>query len=75
MKDTNAKSSKSPQRAPFQPVTALVQVPPALFEIQALALQGKPGHIVPLVSSIIEITLADPDAWAQVAKMQPGKEG
>lgn len=75
MKDTNAKSSKLPQRAPFQPVTALVQVPPALFEIKALALEHRAGHIVPLVDSIIEITLADPDAWAKVAKMQPGKEG
>ena len=50
-------------------------MPPALFEIKALALEHRAGHIVPLVDSIIEITLADPDAWAKVAKMQPGKEG
>lgn len=74
MKDTNAKSSKSTGRAPFQPVTSLLQVPTALFEIRALAEEHKAGHIVPLIDSIIAITLADPEAWAKVASMQPAKE-
>ena len=74
MKDTNAKSSKSTSRAPFQPITSLIQVPLALFEIKALALEHRAGHIVPLIDSIIATTLADPDAWAKVANMQPAKE-
>ena len=71
MKDTNAKSSKSTGRAPFQPVTDLIHVPPALFEIKALALEHRAGHIVPLIESIIAITLQDPSAWSKVAEMQP----
>lgn len=74
MKDTNAKSSKLRSRAPFQPVTKLVQVPLALFEIKALALEHRAGHIVPLIESIINITLNDPNAWAQIAEMQPTKD-
>lgn len=74
MKDTNAKSSKSTSRAPFQPITSLIQVPLALFEVKTLALEHRAGHIVPLIDSIIAITLADPDAWAKVANMQPAKE-
>lgn len=75
MKDTNAKSSKSTGRAPFQPITSLLQVPTALFEIRALAEEHKSGHIVPLIDSIITVTLQDPNAWAEVAKMRPVQEG
>ena len=55
-------------------MTKLVQVPLALFEIKALALEQRGGHIVPLIDSIINITLKDPDAWAQIAQMQPTKD-
>lgn len=58
-------------RAPFAPVSELMHVPIALFEILALAKEGKADEIVPLIQSVINITLADVDAWQKIAQMQP----
>lgn len=71
MASTKSSSEASTSRAPFADVTDLTQVPPALFEIQVLAESNRPGHIVPLIRSIIETTLKDPNAWQEIAKMAP----
>lgn len=71
MASTKSSSEASTSRAPFADVTDLTQVPPALFEIQVLAESNRSGHIVPLIRSIIETTLKDPQAWQKVAEMSP----
>lgn len=58
-------------REPFGPVSELVQVPIALFEIWALAKEHKSDEIIPLIQSVINVTLADVDAWQKIAQMQP----
>lgn len=70
MASTKSSSSESTSRAPFAPVTTLIQVPVALFEIQTLATEGRASEIIPLVRSVITTTLADPDAWQKIAKME-----
>ena len=58
-------------REPFAPISSLLQVPVALFEIQALAVQGDNVRIVPLIKSVIQVTLADPQAWHRIAALTP----
>lgn len=58
-------------REPFAPISTLLQVPLALFEIQALAVKGDNDKIIPLIKSVITITLADPDAWQRIAAFTP----
>ena len=58
-------------REPFAPISSLLQVPLALFEIQALAARGDNDKIIPLIKSVIKVTLADPDAWQRIAALTP----
>jgi hypothetical protein len=58
-------------RDPFGPINNLLQVPIALFEIQALAIRGDNDKIVPLIKSVIEVTLSDAHSWHKVADLTP----
>lgn len=70
MDDT--KNSSSPSiREPFGPVTELIQVPLALFEIVALAEEAHQSRIATLTRSVIKTTLADPNAWQQIGALRP----
>ena len=69
MNNTNAKSSASTSRAPYAPATDLIHVPLALWEIQELAEVGDAAAIVPLIKSIIKVTLRDAEAWQKVQQM------
>lgn len=59
-------------REPFGKVTRLEQIPTALFEILALATEidttgGRTIKI--LVDGVIDVALADPEAWIKIQKM------
>lgn len=69
MNNTSVKSSASMSRAPYAPVTDLIHVPLALWEVQELAEVGDAAAIVPLIKSIIKVTLKDADAWQKVQQM------
>lgn len=69
MSNTSAKSSASTSRAPYAPVTELIHVPLALWEIQELAEEGNAAAIVPLVKSIIKVTLKDAEAWQKMQQL------
>lgn len=56
-------------RAPYAPVTDLIHVPLALWEVQELAEIGDAAAIVPLIKSIIRVTLRDAEAWQKVQQM------
>lgn len=58
-------------REPFAAISNLLQVPVALFEIQALAALGDNDKIIPLIKSVIKVTLADPNAWQRIATLTP----
>lgn len=53
-------------RAPYQPVSRLVEVPIAFYEIKDLATRGKAAEIVPLINSIIDITQAEPGSLSKL---------
>lgn len=67
MQNTKSSSGASTARASCGEVTELLQVPIALAEIELLAAQGQSGRIVPIIRSLINTTLQDPDAWRKVA--------
>lgn len=69
MNSTSTKSSASTSRAPYAPATDLIHVPLALWEVQELAEVGDAAAIVPLIKSIIKVTLKDADAWQKVQQM------
>lgn len=60
------------KRAPFEPISQLTQVPIALLEALALVRDGD-SRADALLSSIINVTLTNPNAWAEVAGLQPGE--
>ena len=75
MANTRRNSDASTSREPFGQVTELIQVPLALFEIQALATElatetGK-SKILDLIKGVIATTLPDPDAWQKIGGMKP----
>ena len=62
-------------RAPFEPITRLLEVPVALFEIKALVEEGRLEEAKVLIESVIAITLADPQAWLKIANLTPEEVG
>lgn len=60
-------------RAPFAPITQLLEVPVALVEIRALVEEGRLEEAKALINSVITTTLADPQAWLKIANLQPGE--
>lgn len=89
MQRSNSSSSRRQIRAPFGPVTELIHVTIGLYEIQDLVRQliedmkhyqvppgtiAKATNIGQLAGGIINVTLADPQAWQRIAEMQPTEE-
>lgn len=85
MQRSNSSSSRRQIRAPFGPVTELIHVTIGLYEIQDLVKQltaeleqsqvapatmAKIANIGQLAGGIINVTLADPQAWQRIAEMQ-----
>jgi hypothetical protein len=70
MAGTKGSSSQS-IREPFGPVTELIQVPVALFEILGLATEGNSQRVVTLMKDVIKVTLADPEAWQKIGALRP----
>lgn len=71
MANTKRNSDASTSREPFGPVTELIQVPLALFEIQALATELENSKILDMIKGVIATTLPDPDAWQKIAELRP----
>lgn len=71
MASTKHNSDASMSREPFGPVTELIQVPLALFEIQALATEFENSKILDMIKGVIATTLPDPDAWQKIAALNP----
>lgn len=70
MAGTKSSSSQS-IREPFGPVTELIQVPVALFEVLGLATEGDSQRVATLMRDIIKVTLSDPDAWQKIGALRP----
>ena len=85
MKHSSSSSSRRQIRAPFGPVTDLMHVTIGLYEIQDLVKQltaeleqsqvpsetvAKLANISSLAGGIINVTLADSQAWQRIAEMQ-----
>lgn len=64
-------SSSQSIREPFGAVTELIQVPLALFEILALANEGDSKEVARLTKDVINVTLADPEAWSKIGALAP----
>ena len=64
-------SSSQSIREPFGPITELIQVPVALFEILGLSTEGDSQKVATLMKDIIKVTLADPDAWQKIGALRP----
>ena len=61
-------------KAPYEPVTELTQVPIALLEARQLAEQADLSsreRLVQLLTSIITVTLAEPQAWHIIGQITP----
>jgi len=72
MAGTKSSSSQSISiREPFGPVTELIQVPVALFEVLGLATEGNSQRAATLMEDIIKVTLSDPDAWQKIGALRP----
>jgi hypothetical protein len=71
MASTKHNCDASTSREPFGPVTELIQVPLALFEIQALATEAGNSKILEMVKGVIATTLPDPDAWQKIGEARP----
>jgi hypothetical protein len=69
MSNSKNKLSLAGSREPFGKVTALEQIPSALFEILTLARELKTpqgNKIAGLVDDVITVSLGDPEAWIKL---------
>ena len=66
MKRSSNSSSAATARPPFAPAETLAEVPFVFYEILQLATENKAAEIVPLIRSVIQVTLLDPDALGKL---------
>jgi hypothetical protein len=65
-------SSQFSRRKPYEPVRELFQIPVALYEVLSLVEQAEgegcqtASKMKPLLESIIETALYDPEAWLKI---------
>jgi len=72
MTNSKPKLSLAGSREPFGKVTALEQIPSALFEILCLSRElktPKGDQIASLVNDVITVALDDPEAWLKLENM------
>lgn len=69
---TKNNSSQFSRRKPYEPVNELFQIPVALYEVLSLVEQAEgegcqtASKMKPLVESIIDTALYDPEAWLKI---------
>lgn len=74
MKHSSDNSSAATARPPFAPAETLAEVPFVFYEILQLATENKAADIVPLIKSVIRVTLLDADALSKLPQIADSGE-